>query len=60
MNCDDDVVLLLRYRTKEEMTQWRARDPVVRFRNWLVFSGLWDEQREKELRQSLRQQVGHV
>jgi len=46
-----------RYRTKEEMTQWRARDPVVRFRNWLVFSGLWDEQREKELRQSLRQQV---
>jgi hypothetical protein len=39
------------------MTQWRARDPVVRFRNWLVFSGWWDEQREKELRQSLRQQV---
>lgn len=50
-------VLCSRYRTREEMTQWKARDPVVRFRNYLVFSDWWDEQRERELRQQLRQQV---
>jgi hypothetical protein len=48
---------LPRYRTREEMTAWRARDPVVRYRNWLVLSGWWDESREQELRQRTRQQV---
>lgn len=46
-----------RYRTREEMGAWRARDPVVRFRNWLVRNGWWDEAREQELRQQTRQQI---
>lgn len=46
-----------RYRTREEMGAWRARDPVVRFRNWLVRNTWWDEGREQELRQHTRQQV---
>jgi 2-oxoisovalerate dehydrogenase E1 component alpha subunit len=39
------------------MGAWRARDPVVRFRNWLVRHGWWDEKQEQELRQQTRQQV---
>jgi 2-oxoisovalerate dehydrogenase E1 component alpha subunit len=45
------------YRTREEMAQWRARDPVVRFRNWLGAQGWWDEAREVELRRALRAEV---
>jgi TPP-dependent pyruvate/acetoin dehydrogenase alpha subunit len=37
---------------------WRARDPVVRFRHWLVSNGWWDEAQEKQLRHATRQQVG--
>lgn len=39
------------------MASWRARDPVVRFRNWLVSEGWWDEAQEKEARRTYRQQV---
>jgi TPP-dependent pyruvate/acetoin dehydrogenase alpha subunit len=46
-----------RYRTREEMVAWRARDPVVRFRHWLVSNGWWDEAQEKQLRHATRQQV---
>lgn len=51
------AVVWSRYRTREEMVAWRARDPVVRLRNWLVRNGWWDEGREQELRQTTRQQV---
>lgn len=47
-----------RYRTREEMGAWRARDPVVRFRNWLVHNAWWDQTREQELRHNTRQEVG--
>jgi 2-oxoisovalerate dehydrogenase E1 component alpha subunit len=40
------------------MRAWRARDPVVRFRNWVVAQGWWDEGREQLLRREARQQVG--
>jgi TPP-dependent pyruvate/acetoin dehydrogenase alpha subunit len=39
------------------MGAWRARDPVVRFRNWLVHNDWWDQAREQELRQKTRQQA---
>lgn len=51
-------VCCCRYRTREEMGAWGARDPVVRFRNWLVRNSWWDEGREQEVRQQTRQQVG--
>lgn len=47
-----------RYRTRDEMVAWRARDPVVRFRNWIISNGWWDEEQERELRHKTRQQVG--
>lgn len=46
-----------RYRTREEMAEWRARDPVVRFRQWLDHEGWWDAGREQRLRREARQEV---
>jgi 2-oxoisovalerate dehydrogenase E1 component alpha subunit len=39
------------------MVEWRARDPVVRFRNWLLREGWWDDAREQELRTRTRREV---
>jgi pyruvate dehydrogenase E1 component alpha subunit len=37
-----------RYRLAEEMAYWTARDPIVRFRAYMLQRGLWDEKKEKE------------
>jgi TPP-dependent pyruvate/acetoin dehydrogenase alpha subunit len=39
------------------MAEWRARDPVVRFRQWLDCQGWWDAQRDAALRRDVRHQV---
>lgn len=39
------------------MAEWRARDPVVRFRQWLDTDGWWDAAREQKLRRELRHEV---
>lgn len=46
-----------RYRTAEEMSGWRARDPVIRFRTWMQQQGWWDERREQTVRREMRQEV---
>ncbi len=32
----------LPYRSDEEVKQWMSRDPIVRFKNWLLAKGLGD------------------
>ena len=46
-----------RYRTADEMKQWRARDPVMRFQRWLVAQQWWEEGQEQELRKAVRKEV---
>lgn len=36
-----------RYRLAEETAYWTARDPIDRFRTYLVRKGLWDESKDK-------------
>lgn len=36
-----------RYRTQETQEAWEKRDPLIRFRNYLVSKGLWSEQEEQ-------------
>ncbi len=38
-----------RYRTKEEVEIWRAKDPIMRLRLFMEKKGLWTEQYQKEL-----------
>ena len=47
-----------RYRTAEEMQEWRARDPVTRFQAFLDEAGWWDPEKEKSLRVAVRKEVG--
>lgn len=37
------------YRTQEEVDQWKAKDPIDRFRRWLIAQGLWSEEQDQEL-----------
>jgi 2-oxoisovalerate dehydrogenase E1 component alpha subunit len=50
---DDDR----RYRAREEVTEWKKRDPLVLFHQQLVEQGLWDQARDQALRQELLQQI---
>ena len=38
-----------RYRTKEEIEQWMARDPIARFRTALIAHGILDEAGAEEI-----------
>lgn len=46
-----------RYRTEEEVEEWRARDPVARFRRYLEGKGLWSDGEEGELEAELKEEV---
>ncbi|KAL2906791.1 2-oxoisovalerate dehydrogenase subunit alpha 1 mitochondrial [Bienertia sinuspersici] len=47
-----------KYRPVEEMEFWKhTRDPVLRFRKWIDGNGWWNDQRESELRSSVRKQL---
>ena len=37
-----------RYRQDEELTEWEAKDPLIRMRNYLTEKGLWNEAKETE------------
>lgn len=49
-----------RYRSEEEVRQWEARDPLVRFRAYLEGLGLHDEAREEALRLKLEEEIGQA
>ncbi len=38
-----------RYRSKEELETWRARDPILRLRLYLERKGIWDESYQKDV-----------
>ncbi|MDD1743255.1 MAG: pyruvate dehydrogenase (acetyl-transferring) E1 component subunit alpha [Methanomassiliicoccales archaeon] len=42
-----------RYRTEKELKYWTERDPITRFRAYLVGKGMWDDAREKALQAEL-------
>ncbi|KAF2749833.1 thiamine diphosphate-binding protein [Sporormia fimetaria CBS 119925] len=46
------------YRQKVEVEDWKRRDnPITRMRKWLEGRGVWDEEKERELRSVLRKDV---
>jgi TPP-dependent pyruvate/acetoin dehydrogenase alpha subunit len=46
-----------KYRTQEEVEAWWAKDPVERFRKYLVNKGIWDDTRQESLLADVRKQV---
>lgn len=46
------------YRAKREVEEWKRRDnPITRLRKWMEKKGIWDEDKEKEARASIRKQI---
>ncbi|KAJ4679630.1 hypothetical protein HRR93_002588 [Exophiala dermatitidis] len=46
------------YRAKREVEEWKRRDnPITRLRKWMEKKGIWDEDKEKEARTSIRKEV---
>ena len=46
------------YRAKVEVEDWKRRDnPITRLRKWMEIQGLWDEERERDARSTLRKNV---
>lgn len=45
------------YRSKDEESVWREKDPILRMYNWLAKRKWWSESEEKELQERLRREV---
>jgi pyruvate dehydrogenase E1 component alpha subunit len=46
-----------RYRDAAEVEFWQQRDPLVRFRRYLMASGLWSEAEEARLEEELQAEI---
>jgi pyruvate dehydrogenase E1 component subunit alpha len=46
-----------RYRTAEEVELWGRRDPLARYRAWLVAHGLWSERLQTEAEEQLNREI---
>lgn len=46
------------YRARVEVEDWKRRDnPIARLRKWMEARGYWDDNKEKEARESIRRSV---
>lgn len=46
-----------RYRKKEEIEAWKAKDPILRLKLFMERKGLWTEDYQKEVEESAKNQV---
>ena len=46
-----------RYRSKEMDSEWEAKDPLIRFRNFLTAKGLWSEEKEEAVIEQAKEDV---
>ncbi|KGR80499.1 pyruvate dehydrogenase (acetyl-transferring) E1 component subunit alpha [Ureibacillus manganicus] len=46
-----------RYRTTDIDNEWAAKDPIVRFRNYLEGKGLWSEAKEEEVIERAKEEI---
>ena len=46
-----------RYRSDEEVTAWEAKDPLVRFKAYLMAKGIWDADQQKQLEEACKAQI---
>jgi 2-oxoisovalerate dehydrogenase E1 component alpha subunit len=53
---DDDR----RYREREEIEEWRLKDPIVRFEKYLMENGLLDEDRKEEIEGRIKAEVAEA
>lgn len=49
-----------RYRSSDEVAMWAQRDPLARFRNYLVKKGLWSAAQEEKLVAELQDEISQA
>ncbi len=49
-----------RYRPKEEVEEWKRRDPIARLRRYLESQGLWDEEKEQQLLEEAKAEIAEA
>lgn len=49
-----------RYRSKEEVEEWKRRDPIERFKKYLREKNIWTEEFEAQLQSELNDQIGQA
>jgi 2-oxoisovalerate dehydrogenase E1 component alpha subunit len=54
---DDDDRL---YREREEIEEWRQKDPIVRFEKYMMENGLLDEERREEISAEIKAEVAEA
>ncbi|MBD0354801.1 MAG: thiamine pyrophosphate-dependent dehydrogenase E1 component subunit alpha, partial [Rubrobacteraceae bacterium] len=45
------------YREREEIEEWRLKDPIVRFEKYLKENGLLDEEKKDEIEAGIKAEV---
>jgi pyruvate dehydrogenase E1 component alpha subunit len=45
------------YRNEEEVTKWQERDPLRRFRTYLIKEKLWSQEKEAGLEEEIREEI---
>ena len=53
----EDAAMGLPYRTDEEVRQWIGRDPIVRYRNWMIAKGIASETELQQVEQEAQAKV---
>ena len=49
-----------RYRTEDLDNEWAKKDPLVRFRKYLVSKGLWTEEEEEAVIEQAREEIAEA
>lgn len=45
------------YRSNEEVEEWKKKDPLLRFKNYLIDQGYWSDKEEEKLQEELNEEV---
>lgn len=48
------------YRSNEEVEEWKKKDPIIRFKQYLIDKKYWTEKQDKELDEENNKHVGEV
>ncbi len=46
-----------KYRTEEEVQEWRKKDPLIRFRKYLEKKGYWDTDKQSALEEEIKAEI---
>jgi pyruvate dehydrogenase E1 component alpha subunit len=47
-----------KYRSEDEVEEWKKRDPITRFKNYLTKTKkIWDEKKDEKLEQEIKAEI---